>query len=275
MVRLASLLLAVSALSLGGCVAAIIPLAAGGAMASQGTLAGDEQADPRNTPSRFVRSGEEPASLSGSSSRSEGATAQAISATSLPPPGRNEAFEPLRGYDEFHSAVLALAQPGRASGDRSSALLAEPGGSATSQCVGNPPAILIDLDPAGALFDGDAPTRSDPALPRALADLRSEGIAIFWISGRTAEPAGAVKEELRLAGLDPAGDDTLLLMRYPEERKQTPREDIGETHCLLAIAGDQREDFDEMYGYLRDPNGVTAADSLLGERWFLTPNPLF
>ncbi len=42
----------------------------------------------------------------------------------------------------------------------------------------------------------------------------------------------------------------------------------------MAIAGDSRRDFDEMFAYLRDPDALTAADPLLGTRCFLIPHPL-
>ena len=52
------------------------------------------------------------------------------------------------------------------------------------------------------------------------------------------------------------------------------REQAAQTACLVAIAGDERRDFDELFGYLRDPTMATHFDSLLGAGWFLVPNPL-
>lgn len=265
MIRLGSLLLTVSALWLSGCVAAIIPLAAGGAVAAEGQPAEDARFSPAHSADTLLSNGILP----------EGTTAQLTSAASLPPPGPDEMHESLQGYRAFSDAVRTLAQPARRASVRSSALLAMPGGSITRQCGAKPPAVLIDLDPSGGLLDLASPARANPPLSRILAGLRSHDVAIFWISSRPAEVAGAVAASLRRAGLDPAGTDTLLLMRSSKDRKQTQREDIGQTHCLLAIAGDERKDFDEMYGYLRDPNIPTAADRLIGERWFLTPNPLY
>ena len=77
-----------------------------------------------------------------------------------------------------------------------------------------------------------------------------------------------------VSGLDPTGRDPILLTLGDGDRKQTLREQAAQTACLVAIAGDERRDFDELFGYLRDPTMATNFDSLLGAGWFLVPNPL-
>ena len=40
------------------------------------------------------------------------------------------------------------------------------------------------------------------------------------------------------------------------------------------MAGDDRADFDELYDYLRDPDGAITLEKMFGNGWFLTPPPL-
>jgi hypothetical protein len=43
---------------------------------------------------------------------------------------------------------------------------------------------------------------------------------------------------------------------------------------VLAIAGDGREDFDDLYLHLRNSAAALQLESLLGQGWFLIANPL-
>ena len=73
----------------------------------------------------------------------------------------------------------------------------------------------------------------------------------------------------RVAGLDPTGMDTLVLMSDIGERKQTRRDAIANTLCPIAILGDERADFDELYLYLKNPDSAIALDASIGRGWFL------
>ena len=70
------------------------------------------------------------------------------------------------------------------------------------------------------------------------------------------------------------GKDQFLLIRNGDDRKQLLREDANQDVCIVAIAGDQRSDFDELFDYLRDPNAAIGLDAMLGDGWFLVPPPL-
>jgi len=83
-----------------------------------------------------------------------------------------------------------------------------------------------------------------------------------------------VASALQASGLDPSGRDPILLVRNEEERKQVLREEANQTVCVVAMAGDRRGDFDELFDYLRDPRIATAYDGQIGAGWFLVP-PLF
>ena len=99
-------------------------------------------------------------------------------------------------------------------------------------------------------------------------------MVVAWISGLPADYVAGVGEALRASGLDPAGEDPLLLIRNREDHKQLLREEAHKDVCVIAIAGDGKSDFDELFGYLRDPAAAVSLDSYLGAGWFLTPPPL-
>ena len=86
--------------------------------------------------------------------------------------------------------------------------------------------------------------------------------------------AGDIRRTLVASGLDPAGRDELALLRYPDDRKQTRRADFAKEFCLVAIAGDDRGDFDELYQYIKDRDAAAPLDALIGNGWFLIPQPL-
>ena len=99
-------------------------------------------------------------------------------------------------------------------------------------------------------------------------------VEIFWISSLPAVQAGAVRRALGTSGLDPDGKDNLLLMRNADDRKQERRRELAGTHCIVAIAGDTRADFDELYAYLKDRDAAQPLEELVGAGWFLTPLPI-
>lgn len=179
-------------------------------------------------------------------------------------------------YAQFAAFAREQAALPATGAERRSAILANSGRLApeTRECSIHPAAVLIDLDPAGGALDTARPVAADPALATSLAELRREGVEIGWVSSRTADRAGAIRKALAAAGLDPDGRDQLVLLRFGEERKQTRREDFAKAHCVIAIAGDERADFDELFAYLRDPNAATPLDTLIGKGWFLVPPPL-
>jgi len=240
------------AMTLGGCVAAAIPVVAGGAILS----AHDAQTRRSN------------ASLASVPAAEASAASGAVGSGRAEAPGSGSAFEPFIGY--------ALAETARHPTDdrRRSAILADPGTlqPVTTDCSILPPAVLIDLDPAGGTLD-IASLTPDAPLGRALEDLRAQETDVFWISETSAGDAGTLRNRLRETGLDPAGRDTLLLMRRPGDRKQLRRKELARTHCVMAIAGDERSDFDELYAYLKDPSAAAALDALIGRGWFLVPTP--
>ncbi|WP_338446593.1 hypothetical protein V5F89_01990 [Pelagerythrobacter marensis] len=241
------------ALTLGGCVAAAIPVVAGGAILS----AHEHRAPRANAAAASTSAAESP--------MAHGAT------------GGTAAGDPSRATTPFQPFIdYALAETARHPTDdrRRSAILADPGTlqPVTTDCSILPPAVLIDLDPAGGALD-IAALASDTALAQALEDLRAQDVEVFWISATSAGEAGTLRTRLRETGLDPAGRDPLLLMRRPGDRKQLRRKELSRTHCVAAIAGDERADFDELYAYLKEPAAASALEALIDRGWFLVPTP--
>jgi hypothetical protein len=191
----------------------------------------------------------------------------------LPPPA---ARGDGAGYDALYDFADKQAHIPVAGSERYSAILAQPLDlrPEMKECSIHPAAVLIDLDPAGGTLDPAVTEHADPELAAKLGLLRAQGVVIGWISANSADRAGELRRALVASGLDPAGRDELALLRYPEERKQTRREDFGKEFCLVAIAGDDRSDFDELYQYIKDPTLAAPLDALLGNGWFLIPQPL-
>lgn len=266
-------------LALSGCVAAAIPVIAAGGIAKG-------EIDKRDTPGT-------PPPTAASLPPAEIAAAAPVPAETPPPalpalpgptaplPGTPPVAAPVAapfaveagGYTDFIRFAAAQAARDPVTSPRNSALLASSASMrpVTQECGILPPAIIIDLDPAGSKLSAAAALGNDPALAAGLAQLRSAEVTVFWASAASAVEAGRIRENLLAAGLDPWGRDPLLLMRRSDDRKELRRRETGKTHCIVAIAGDVRSDFDELFDFLRDPAAAAPLDELIGKGWFLTP----
>ncbi len=195
-------------------------------------------------------------------------------AKALPAKDTPEA-EPLAVFRQYVAQQLRLSPTAK---KRQSALLQNPGQLLPKRksCSIRPAAVLIDLDPQRLPLDPSQASSlvAHEGLGPILTTIRDTGTQIFWISDNNAVAAPAIRRLLQGSGLDSDGDDAILLMRRPEDRKQTRREQLGKTHCLIAIAGDSRGDFDELFLYLKDPASAGPLERLIGNGWFLIPQPL-
>jgi hypothetical protein len=133
------------------------------------------------------------------------------------------------------------------------------------------PAVVIDLDAGMSTFDPRRLGHAPAGVPEGLEKLREAGIVILWISQLPAARAADVAQALRAADLDPIGADQLLLIRNAKDRKELLRDDANDDVCIVAIAGDRRADFDELFDYLRHPAEAAPLDAMLGKGWFLVP----
>jgi hypothetical protein len=141
-------------------------------------------------------------------------------------------------------------------------------------CEADIAAVVVDLDEGPTVFNAASDLSSAPGLADALGRLRDAGVVVLWVSQASANRVKEVGDALRASGLDPTGRDPLLLVRNPNERKQIIRANAEQSVCVVAIAGDQRSDFDELFDYLRVPESQMGLDHMLDDSWFLTPPPL-
>ncbi len=144
-------------------------------------------------------------------------------------------------------------------------------------CAGKPLAVIIDLDTP----DMEAWSRSETlyrqdGLTEALQRLRANDITVIWLSDLSADNAPEIAKILKNAGIagQEENDDFLFLNRDRKDRKQARRWDAARSYCILAAAGDKRGDFDELYDYLRSPDGAIALENMFGAGWFIAPPPL-
>lgn len=255
MKRAAALALAVLLPLSSGCVAAAIPLAAGAVVARTQTAGRPAESAPPLAASPVGGDGQ---------SRLIPTTLTALPAPAAAP-GANRAVEDFARY------AGDWARAGAGTRKRESALLKSAGElrPVRGECGNRPIAVFIDLDPGRASFDPLSPGKADGELAASLSQLRGEGITVVWFSRLGENFAEAARAALRDSGLDPADTDQLVLMRDISERKQSLRDEIAATLCPIAMLGDERADFDELYLYLRNPDGATALDAMIGRGWFL------
>ena len=231
-----------------------------------------------------VRPEPAPAAVSAATSPPAALAAPAAPAVIPPPPAPPSATpaatsrtaRPL-ATGEFAPLInYANRQSSRSAENRASAVLADRTSLMPERaaCGGAEPTVLIDLDPDGDTFDPTNVTRAAPGLSSALAQLRASGVKIAWITKNPANQVVAIRNALNRSGLDLDNSDQVLLMRYPEDRKQTRREDLAASSCLIAIAGDVRSDFDELFEYLINPEAAAMLDPLIGNGWFVIPAPV-
>lgn len=195
--------------------------------------------------------------------------------TALPPPDAvRDAADPWQQFAAYaadRAARLADGAAGQSVLLRQGSQLALP---RMQDCAAKVPAVVIDLDSGTDLFAPRQGLSAHPGLAERLAKIREAGAVVLWVTGLPAARVGEVAEVLRQSGLDPAGNDPLLLARSADDRKQVLREEANKDVCVIAIAGDRKGDFDELFDYLRDPRSGDSLDYLLGAGWFLVPPPL-
>jgi hypothetical protein len=252
---------------LGGCLgAAVVPILA------SGPLLGKQSVRAATPVSKGASKASARASRNSSGSQKDtGPEIVVTSLKELPPPSATSPGDPWQKFFAF-----ALASPRSAATPaegRSVLLVRDPplDMPVRRDCPAQVPAVVIDLDNGSMPFD-PRQLRSVPAeVAAGLVRLRNAGIVVLWISRLPAARAADVGQALRSSNLDPKGEDQLLLVRSPKDRKQLLRGDANDDVCIVAMAGDGRDDFDELFDYLRNPDSAFALDAMLGKGWFIVP----
>lgn len=259
---------------LGGCVAAALPLAAGTALLT--TRSGKGRPVATTPPAASA-----PSAASASSASSAvrppspampvaGVRATLTTLTELPAPanaGLADTDLPVARFGRY--ALERAAAP--ATGKRASVVLAAASMLATTRapCRASAPAVFVDLDPGRGTFDPLAPGLPHRTLASHLAALRDAGITVVWFSRLGENFAAPARAALAASGFDPHGRDPLVLLRSLDERKQSRRDEAAASWCPIAMLGDERADFDELYLYLKNPGAAATLDRLLDDGWFL------
>lgn len=182
-----------------------------------------------------------------------------------------------RGFAQFVRYARNVAIAAKGGGAPLSAMLNDPvalDGRRRTCAPGEQPVAMIDLDPAGGLFAPPTNPAQLPGLALGLAVLREAGVAIAWRSDLPVEQTGPMRTALERAGLDPRGQDILSLRQDAADRKQARLENLAATACIIAIAADERSDFDERFRYLRAPEAAAGLEPLFGDGWFMV-EPVF
>jgi hypothetical protein len=260
-----------AALVLQGCVAAVLPIVAAGAL-------GKRQLDQGR---KRARAAEEAMKSEGKPAlpppivevldvpRSSTETTRMTASERLARSNISNAFLPFARH-----ALEQVARRERGEAVRSAVLVDKV--SLTSPvsmpCGDRPLAAIIDLDIAP-----ETPAEMDVEPQKGfgplLEVLRESGIKLAWISG-VSEGEAAPSLEILRKGEEPALDERdLLFFGHPKFRKQEQRWRLSRDYCVVAIGGDRKSDFDELYEYLRDPDYAIRLDAFMNRGWFLTLPP--
>jgi hypothetical protein len=202
--------------------------------------------------------------------------------TALPPPDAIASAAADDPWQRFFAYALtqvpaagdaASAADGKAAALSSALLVASPSLDEPKRraCPAQFPAVVIDLDDGATAFAPEHLGKAPAAVVQGLAKLRQAGVVVLWISQLPAARARDVAAALRGSGLDPTGQDQLLLVRGADDRKQLLRQDANGDVCIVAIAGDKRGDFDELFDYLRNPDAAVGLYPMMDNGWFLVP----
>ena len=174
-----------------------------------------------------------------------------------------------------------------------------------------PPAVVVDLDEtmldnsafqaylvqAGQPYDDNLwdqwlALRQAKAVPGALAFARAvsrAGAKIFYITNRACHtptdcPAKAdTLANLKALGFPRASDPSAVMLRNEKPEwagdKVTRRQAVAAHYRIVMMLGDDLQDFmsAELAQALRESHNPDAAayDRLVGQRWFLLPNPMY
>jgi outer membrane biosynthesis protein TonB len=177
------------------------------------------------------------------------------------------------GFARFVRYTQASAIAARGGANLASAMLSDPvaiDGKRRRCSTGEQQVAVIDIDPRGGLFAPQANPQQQPGLALGLAVLREAGVEIAWLSDISTEQSGALRTALERSGLDPRGEDIISLRRDEGDTKQKRKDNLAGITCIVAIAGDERADFDERFKYLRSPEAGAELEPLIGDGWFLT-----
>jgi len=292
--------LALSGIStlLSGCVAAAIPLAAGGLMA-RNELRGRPTAEPKDESTAVDRAQADPfaggrvvSAYRGELPRPDGTLSNGAPApVPLPSPSSpQESGEAASGPQSYQAlwTYLATRAADRKNGIPLNSVIlaadARPEAPNFEPCGQKPLAAILDIDENVALdpanSDPDARWRlwkgdgSDavvamPGVAEGIAAAEREGVTPIFISGRSATGAPGIIALLEQLGFGQLQLGRTLWLRGGTADPQAGddiRRAIAADYCVVALVGDQPSEFSDLFA------GTETTVPWAG--WFLLPNPV-
>jgi hypothetical protein len=185
--------------------------------------------------------------------------------------GQRNAYMPFARYALGEAAK-------RASGDslRSAVLVGNVSltNPQTIACNNKPLAAIIDLDVAPGT-PAEMDVQRQTGFTTLLDLMRESDIRIAWLAESSEKRLQPILELLREGDEPVMREEDIMLVGLPGTyRKQERRWQLAQSHCVVAIAGDQRSDFDELYQYLKDQNYAIRLEAFIGKGWFELPHPV-
>lgn len=309
----AAIALTGAAALLSGCIAAAVPIAAGGAVARN-------ELNKRNRAKQEARAGavelqterarETMRGLEGARplpvTELPAGNAVRTDLTALPAPDGSLPGAPavraeaaaasIQGYQSLWSyAATRLAARKEGPGAPSVILTADatleaPG---FEPCGERPPAVIIDLDESPETMadpdarwlrwrgDGSDSLIAAPGAAETLAALRREGVTVIFSSYRAPDSAPAVTAVLDRLGLGPAEPGRTLFLRGGDNGESASddatRRAIARNHCVIALVGDELGEFSDLFDTPATHGNAateTLVASLWGAGWFMLPSPI-
>ncbi len=274
--------LTLAAFALQGCVALVLPAAAAGVIgkkevdkARARARAAEASFDPANTPPQVFVGNAPPEAVAAVPVIA--AADEAETPGTLSPLDRlalsdiNNAYMPLARHALGEAAKRSRGEAARGAVLVESVSLSQP---QTIDCGVKPMAVILDLDIAPGT-PAEMEIERQNGFAALLQTLRESGVRIAWLAEADEERLKPVLDLLR-EGQDPVlRDADLLLAGLPGKmRKQERRWQLARDYCVVAIAGDRRGDFDELYDYLRDQAFAIRLELFIGKGWFELPHPV-
>lgn len=294
----AVLTLGAAGLLCGGCVAAAIPIVAGGSMAGKQIFGDDKKPEPKAepvaaaTPAATEPAGDPTATLATPEARALALRLQASAAT---PASAESAAASLQAYQSLWAYVERQVAARKAGEAVRSVVLAE-GATLDAPryvpCDAKPFAILFDLDESASGSDPDARFRrwigdgSDqvsavPGAVEGIDALRREGVQAIFTSARRPSGNNAAAAMLARLGFGDFVPGKTLILRggEPPISGDHVRRTVAASYCVVAIVGDALGDFSDSFDAgdaARRPAAATETmvAPLWGAGWFLLPNPV-
>lgn len=291
----------------GGCVAAAIPVAAGGLIARDQLPGRDKRQDAkRDAATAAAPQLETGAGRAAAAAMEAGAVIQP-GMKALPPPGvapssgsggaGEAAAYSLQAYQALWNHLTAQTER-RRRGEALQSVVLMPGTSLDApryaSCEDKPLAIVFDLDESTEkAADPDAPWRrwkgdgsdavaATPGAVEGIEAARREGVTVIFTSHRSPQSAPGIAALLDRLGFGKfeAGRTLILSGGEAETRDEQARQVIAAGYCVIALVGDSLEDFSTLFAAAGDAGKrQTAATEtmvapLWGAGWFILPNPV-